>query len=183
MAEEPPRDLFEGAAAGGDGPPPVSLGAPGRWLAHGAAAMILFMMLVTSIDVAGRYFLNRPLPGAFEFTEIMMGLVIFAGMPLASARREHITVNLLEKALGYRARCLQAAFGDLVCGVVAAFMAWRVLLRGNTLVASGEVTLVLGVGRGYIAWGMAALLTASIAVFLYSGWTALKAARAGGPPR
>lgn len=183
MAEEPPRDLFEGAAARGDGPPQVSLGAPGRWLAHGAAAMILFMMLVTGVDVAGRYFLNRPLPGAFEFTEIMMGLVIFAGMPLATARREHIAVNFLEKALGYRARCLQAAFGDLVCGVVAAFMAWRVLLRGNTLVASGEVTLVLGVGRGYIAWAMAALLAVSVVVFFYSAWIALRAARAGATPR
>jgi hypothetical protein len=78
---------------------------------------------------------------------------------------------------------LQAAFGDLVCGVVAAFMAWRVLLRGNTLVASGEVTLVLGVGRGYIAWAMAALLAVSVVVFFYSAWIALRAAGAGAMPR
>ena len=68
--------------------PPVPLGRAGRILEAIGGAMILAMMVVTAIDVAGRYFLNRPIGGAFEVTEILMGLVIFAGMPLATARRE-----------------------------------------------------------------------------------------------
>ncbi len=172
-------DLLAGAHGAA---PPAPLGRLGRVLALAAGLMILFMMTVTAIDVVGRYFFNRPLPGAFEFTEIMMGLVIFAGMPLATAAREHITVNFLEKAISRRARCLQAALADVVCAAVTAVLAWRVLVRGATLVETGEVTLVLGVGRGYIAWAMAALAAVTAVVFLYAGWIALRAALSREPP-
>ena len=53
--------------------------------------MIFVMMVVTTIDVIGRDVFNLPLFGAFEMTEILMGLVIFAGMPLdhGGARAHH----------------------------------------------------------------------------------------------
>src|SRR5688572_18642940 len=110
--------MIEGQLQAGGPVPPVALGRPGRLLSVTAGAMICVMMLVTTIDVAGRYFLNRPLFGAFEVTEILMGLVIFAGMPLATARREHIAVNFFESRLGARGRCMQAALFDLVCAAV-----------------------------------------------------------------
>jgi len=113
--------------------PPVALGRPGRVLEVVGAAMILAMMVVTAIDVAGRYFLGKPIGGAFEVTEILMGLVIFAGMPLATARREHIAIDLFDTALSRRTRCWQAAVGDLVCAFVSAILAWRIWARSQQL--------------------------------------------------
>jgi len=49
-----------------------------------AASMILLaMMLLTTVDVVARYLFNRPLRGAFEITELMLVVLIFAGLPLA----------------------------------------------------------------------------------------------------
>ena len=46
-----------------------------------AASVILFsMMIVTFVDVVGRYGFNRPLRGAFEGTELMLLVLIFAGL-------------------------------------------------------------------------------------------------------
>jgi len=42
------------------------------------------MMVLTFVDVVGRYLLNRPLRGAFELTELGLVVLIFAGLPLVS---------------------------------------------------------------------------------------------------
>ncbi|SVB94388.1 uncharacterized protein METZ01_LOCUS247242, partial [marine metagenome] len=37
-----------------------------------AALVLMLLMIITFIDVLGRYLFSAPLPGAFELTEIMM---------------------------------------------------------------------------------------------------------------
>lgn len=156
--------------------PPTDLGRTGRIVSTIAGAMIFFMMVVTTADVIGRDFLNVPLFGAFEMTEILMGLVIFAGMPLTTAAREHITVNFLESSLSYRTRCVQAALGDVLCAGVAAVMAWRICARGLGLIEAHETTMMLGVGRGYIAIAMGVLMAAAALVFVCNAGRAVWAA-------
>ena len=47
-----------------------------------AASAILFcMMTLTFVDVVLRYVFNRPLRGGFEVTELMLLVLIFAGLP------------------------------------------------------------------------------------------------------
>jgi len=142
----------------------------GRAFAAATGALILFMMAITSIDVVLRYFFNAPLRGAFEMTEIGMALVIFAGMSLATARREHITVNLFESRLSPRVRRWQRIGGDLVCAAATAVLAWRIVVRGTSLLDSHETTLVLGVQRGTVAYAMGALCTLAVLVFATSAW-------------
>ena len=57
---------------------------------------LLAMMAVTVIDVAGRGLLDRPLPGGFELTEILLALMIFLGLPLVSMRGGHVTITLTD---------------------------------------------------------------------------------------
>ncbi len=161
--------------------PPVPLGIPGRILEAIGGAKILAMMEVTAIDVAARYFLGRPIGGAFEVTEILMGLVIFAGMPLATARREHIAIDLFDTALSWRARCWQAAIGDAICAAIAAILAWRIWTRGQSLLAVGETTMQLGLPRGAVALTMGALMAAAALVFVAASALALRAAIRGRP--
>jgi TRAP-type C4-dicarboxylate transport system permease small subunit len=156
--------------------PSTDLGRPGRALSTLAGTMIFIMMVVTTVDVIGRDVFNLPLFGAFEMTEILMGLVIFAGMPLTTAVREHITVNFLESVVSWRVRCIQAALGDVLCAAVAAVMAWRIHLRGLDLIAAHETTMMLGVGRGYIAIVMGILLAAAALVFLCNASRSVRAA-------
>jgi TRAP-type C4-dicarboxylate transport system permease small subunit len=162
--------------AGGARVQPVDLGRPGRMLSTIAGVMILVMMVVTTVDVVGRDVFNTPLFGAFEMTEILMGLVIFAGMPGTTAMREHITVNLIENVVSARVRMLQTGIGDLLCAAVAGVMAWRIYWRGLNLIEAHETTMMLGIGRGYIAISMAVLLAATALVFTYCAIVALRAA-------
>ena len=173
MSDAPPPVSETGGVA--TPVPPVDLGRPGRILATIAGGMILVMMVVTTIDVIGRDVFNMPLFGAFEMTEILMGLVIFAGMPGTTAMREHITVNLIENFVSARVRFLQTALGDVLCTGVAGAMAWRIYWRGLGLIEAHETTMMLGVGRGYVAVAMAILLAMTTLVFAYCAVMAFKA--------
>lgn len=175
MSGDAPAPVTETGAVAGP-VPPVELGRPGRALSTFAGGMILLMMVVTTIDVIGRDVFNMPLFGAFEMTEILMGLVIFAGMPGTTATREHITVNLIENFVSSRVRRVQTGLGDVLCAVVAGVMAWRIYWRGLGLIEAHETTMLLGIGRGYIAIAMAILLAVTSLVFACCALMAFRAA-------
>jgi len=132
------------------------------WL---AGLVLLAMMAVTVVDVVGRYFLNRPLPGAFEVTELGLVLLIFAGLPLVSARDEHINVPLLVERLGPGARRVQRELTRLLGAALLALVAWRLWVRAGQLLDYGDRTTFLRIPLAPVAFaaavgcGLSALLT------------------------
>jgi len=76
----------------------------GRLATSGCAAVALLgIMLLMLVDVAGRYLFNAPVPGAGEVIELLMGITVFAALPLVTARGEHVRLDYLERALQKRA--------------------------------------------------------------------------------
>ena len=61
-----------------------------------AGAVLFVMMMLTTVDVFGRYVLNKPVAGAFEVTEMMLAALIYCGLPLVSQRREHIVIDTFD---------------------------------------------------------------------------------------
>ena len=84
-----------------------------------ASAILLGMMLLTVVDVVARYGFNRPLRGAFEVTELLLLVLIFAGLPLVSFTDEHAVMDFVDRLLGPRGR--RALIGA-VQALSAAFM-------------------------------------------------------------
>lgn len=65
-----------------------------------AQGAIFLMMLSISADALGRYLLNRPLQGSFEFTSLyLMVILTFLGMPATYARGGHIRLDVLRPYL------------------------------------------------------------------------------------
>jgi len=132
------------------------------WL---AGLLLLAMMAVTVVDVVGRYFLNSPLPGAFELTELGLVLLIFAGLPLVSARDGHVNVPLLVERLGPRARAVQRGLVRLLGAALLALVAWRLWVRAGQLLDYGDRSVFLGIPLAPVAYcaalgcGLSAILT------------------------
>lgn len=124
-----------------------------------AASIILFcMMTLTFVDVIARYVLNRPIRGAFEITELMLLVLIFAGLPLVSHADEHVTMDFIDRLLLSRARHgLQRAV-HLVCAAVMAFMTWQVLIKAATISRYADATDVLRIVYGPFVYFMAAMI-------------------------
>src|SRR5207253_3109449 len=67
-----------------------------------ASAILLAMMLLTVVDVVARYIFSRPVGGAFEITELMLVVLIFAGLPLGSFSDEHAVMDFIDRVLCLR---------------------------------------------------------------------------------
>jgi len=60
-----------------------------------AALVLLALVVITCIDVIGRYGFNSPLVGTVELVEICMGAITFFSFPLMFMRHDHIIVDLI----------------------------------------------------------------------------------------
>ena len=57
------------------------------------------MVALTFADVVGRRFFNAPIYGAHDLTEHLMAIIVFSGLPLLTAARGHLCVDLLDNWL------------------------------------------------------------------------------------
>ena len=66
-----------------------------RTLGMASGAVLMTLMLLTTVDVIGRK-LDVPIRGGVEMSEILLAMLIFAGLPLVSEARQHIVIDTLE---------------------------------------------------------------------------------------
>lgn len=116
-----------------------------RLLEGACALLLLSLMLVTCVDVVGRYFFNRPLGGAFELTELMLGALVFAGLPLVSARGEHVEVDLLVSTMGAGFRGVVTRVAGVFSAAVLLVFAWRLVDLWQTMLEDGTRSVSLGI--------------------------------------
>jgi len=125
------------------------------------------MMLLTFVDVVARYGFSRPVRGAFEVTELMLLVLIFAGLPLVSFTDEHALMDFIDRMLPSRA---QRALEGLVQGVCAAIMfllAWQVWIKADRIWAYRDATDVLRIVYGPFVYFMAVSIGLAGLIHLY----------------
>ncbi len=116
-----------------------------------SGALLISLMMVTGIDVIGRYLLNKPLTGAFELTEMLLGALVFASLPLVSRAGGHVDVDLLVNSIPSRIKhALNILVGTLSAAVLL-FFAWRLWILGVKQFADGAHSESLGVPFGLFA--------------------------------
>ena len=132
-----------------------------------AASAILFcMMMLTFVDVIARYVINRPVRGAFEITEMMLLVLIFAGLPLVTHAGEHVTMDLIDRLLGPRLRSLLTRLTELACAGLMFFLTWQMLLKAGKIAGYGDTTDILRITVGPFVYFMAAMIGLSGLVHL-----------------
>jgi TRAP-type transport system small permease protein len=144
-----------------------------RILGFIAAMILLALMLLTAVDVAsrklgdvfgGKYF--GSLRGSFELTELGLLILIFAGLPLASRRGEHVTLDFIDKALGERGADIWRRSVEVIVGLVFAGLAWQVWIKAGKVSANGDVTDTLRLIVGPFVYLMAAMVGVTALIHL-----------------
>ncbi|WP_114417171.1 TRAP transporter small permease [Marinospirillum perlucidum] len=146
---------------------------PARWLAFLleliAAVMLMGLMLLTCIDVAGRYLFNNPVPGAIELTQIGLAIMVFAAMPVVTWRGGHIVVDLLDRYLPTGLVKFLSLVAALVMSVSFYFLGTRIYELGERSIRRGEVTEFLGISSGYVVQYIALMSWATAAGMITYG--------------
>lgn len=134
----------------------------------GAAAGVFLglMMLVTVIDVAGRYFLNAPLKGAFEMTQFLMAAIVYAGLPHVTMRDGHITIDLLDAVTPPDVVPWREIMVQTICAAAMTVVAWRLSVLAGEATEWGDVTQYLGWPLAPIIWFGAALSAVAAVIHL-----------------
>ena len=122
------------------------------------AALALFaIMALTLVDVVGRKFFSRSLPGSLELTEILMVAVIFAALPLVSLHTEHVVFESLDGWLSARMRRAQQIAVDGLCGAALAGVSWLMWAKAGQMMGYGDISAQLGLPLGLFVYVMSLL--------------------------
>ncbi|HEV8142546.1 MAG TPA: TRAP transporter small permease [Methylomirabilota bacterium] len=133
-----------------------------------AASAILFaMMVLTFVDVVARYGFNRPVRGAFEVTELMLVVLIFAGLPLVSYADEHAVMDFIDRLLSPKARRALRDAVDVTCAAMLFLLTWLVWLKADRIWAYRDATDVLRILYGPFVYFMAVTIGLTGALHLY----------------
>jgi len=145
-------------------------------LVYLAAFALSLLILVTVIDVAGRYLLNTPLPGAFESVRALMALVTFSALPLVCARNEHLRAGILDHLVSPRMNRLREPAVQLLSVAVLVVICWRLAQEAANKQRTGEtlsaINLPLWVPIGF----MALMSVVAVVVTITLAWLTLRQA-------
>ncbi|WP_238367140.1 TRAP transporter small permease [Mesobacterium pallidum] len=119
-----------------------------------SAAALVFLMLLVVVDVGMRDFLHRPLLAGTELTELAMGFMAFAAVPLLTLRGKHINVELFRTAPGTLANSLQRIVENGIGLVIYGVMIAQIKVFADRTARSGENLSELGLGMTWVWWGM-----------------------------
>ena len=136
-------------------------------LADLGAIILMALMVMTAVDVVGRYVFNSPLKGGTELTEFMLSALIFCAVPIVALTGGHVIVELINWRLPPRLAALsqRILFGMLaaVHGVLALGV-WRLAARS---VKRNELSEYLQLPVGYVQYFAVSCLAVTALVCLW----------------
>lgn len=112
-----------------------------------AAIVLLALVVLTCIDVIGRYFFNSPLVGAVELVQICMGMIVFFSFPIMFLRNDHVVVDLIPQFGRGRLAWAVAILFLIVTIIVAVILGDRVWDYASRAFEDGDITEYLRIPR------------------------------------
>ncbi|MGB3245875.1 MAG: TRAP transporter small permease [Sulfitobacter sp.] len=135
------------------------------------ACLFLFaMMVLTFVDVIGRYVFLSPLPAAYEIISLMMPAIIFCALPITVLREGHVTVDLLDGFVPSAAKRLQAVLVSLFSAAALGLVTWRLYVKTIEDLDYETVTDELLLLVWPFGAGMSALCALATLAALFNAW-------------
>jgi TRAP-type C4-dicarboxylate transport system permease small subunit len=127
--------------------------------AIGAIAIVLMMML-TVVDVIGRY-LKHPIFGSVELVGFLAAIIVATALPYTHKVDGHVGVEILVRLLSKRKQIIIDIITQTISLVLFSLVTWQMFLYAEELKRTGEVSMNLQFEIHYIAY----LITFGLLVF------------------
>lgn len=134
------------------------------------ALALMTLMLITCIDVVGRYFFNSPLTGSSEMTEVFIAVVVFAQMPRVTWRGGHVVVDVLDHFVPSVWSRLCACITVLLVSGSFFGLGLRVWELAERSLKRGEATEYLAIPVGHVVQYIALMSWITAATMLVYGF-------------
>lgn len=124
-------------------------------------ALLAGLVGLTVVDVIGRYWFNAPISGAFELTQLMLGALVFAALPLTTIAGEHVEVDMAYGVAPAPIKLLMRVLGAVVSFLMLSTIAWRLAAHAARLAEDGATTNALLIPLAPLGWFAAVLAALS----------------------
>jgi TRAP-type C4-dicarboxylate transport system permease small subunit len=132
---------------------------------------MVFLMMLTVVDVFLRYFFNAPITGATEISRLMMIIIVFPALGWAAIDRAHIRVDLIVSRIPPRLQAIFSSITFFIALVTYVIITWQSFLEAA--VVNRQTSLlhisftpfywVMSVGFAIFCLAIAALVIEDIA--------------------
>ena len=112
-----------------------------------AAIGLFIMMMVTVVDVIGRYVFSRPILGAYELVGFLLAVAGPLAMGYSQIKKGHIRVDFLYQRFSKRGQAILTSLAYLIGLVVFSVITWRLidLVQYYLSLKKGSATDTLGI--------------------------------------
>ena len=125
------------------------------------------LVVITVIDVFGRYLLGLPLPGTSEITEIILAILVYIGLPFICRDEGHVTVSILSNNLKHSFAKIHSIIINMILSIILSIIGLQLIFYGINLNSYNDITTFLEIPKAPIAFTLAFLtLLASLMNFL-----------------
>jgi TRAP-type C4-dicarboxylate transport system permease small subunit len=128
------------------------------------AAALLAMMVLTFVDVLGRYAFNAPVFGAGEMISYLLAITLFAGLAFVSGERSHISITLFDGWLDRNVGAARQLFIQVFCLAALALLAVELFRHGLRMIHARNTTIVLDWSLWPLTMAMAAMAAIGLAL-------------------
>lgn len=111
-----------------------------KYIEYIAAILFAVITILLFTSATLRYVINYPIPDAFDFSRLLLGVAILWGLASAAYRDEHIRMDLIWSLLGPRGKYFINAVSGLFILAFLALISWQMLFQVFAIYRSGDVT-------------------------------------------
>jgi TRAP-type C4-dicarboxylate transport system permease small subunit len=117
-----------------------------KWMVLVGSMVLFLMMIITVVDVGGRYIFFRPLKGAYELVGALLVFVVSWGLAYCEMEKAHIAIDLVTRLLSPRKRAIAYCFSQVISLGIFSIITWQFLVQGiRDYGVQGESTAMLGI--------------------------------------
>lgn len=124
-----------------------------RFLSFIAGTTLMFVMLLTVLDVILRYF-GHPITGVYDLVALGGAIVIGFTMPLAVERKVHVYMEMGLQAYSRTVKQILSFVTRVIVFAISFIAAWNLVLLGVGFRQTGEVSLTIQIAYYPIAIGL-----------------------------
>lgn len=112
--------------------------------------LLCALAVLTVLSVLGRNLFSLPIPGDFEIVAMGTAVCVMLCLPWCQLQRGQIKVDLFLDKAPRRLTGILDALGGILCALIAALFAWRMLLGLLDALRDRDVTVILGLPLWWI---------------------------------
>jgi TRAP-type C4-dicarboxylate transport system permease small subunit len=101
-----------------------------RFVATIGMVFVLPLMLITTADVVGRGFFNKPIAGTFELSEYMLAVIILLGAAYTQQVKGHVAVDFLTSKFSNKTQALCQTLVLFLSLFIVTVLVWQGFMLG-----------------------------------------------------